>query len=367
MSQQKRLSLTEVECEQRTYRTWLEQIEPWWAQSQWQCHFLVSDGAPALIKLAVSGLGCVSGADLFHAMRALGQPFGSALGQRARALSKQQQLAEPYFPCTDALAQQQRQLEQDQQTYHSAMETISLAVHPFSLGAPQWQLGEALTARLAVPLQALAQLVPITKGQRSHQAIATFESHLPSWAEGIHAWWQWATQALAAETSDSECQNWVLTALLPWLYWSQQADKTRQPTLKQRYQQATSDAFDQLFEHPLTLALDNAEQCCWVQWGRWITAKYQRTSSAVEGRNGYLSQRHHVSRGFSEPALKSLTIIHNFDLKRPDGSTAAQRLFGHDFPDLFEWVLGNFTDLPMPRRSSQAPQLNAPHSKLFPA
>ena len=50
-------------------------------------HFMVSDGAAALIKLAVSGLGCVSVADLFHALRALGQPFGSAIGRHISQLN----------------------------------------------------------------------------------------------------------------------------------------------------------------------------------------------------------------------------------------------------------------------------------------
>ena len=48
---------TEIERENRTYDTWSKQIQDWWAQAGWQCHFMVSDGAPALIKLALSGLG----------------------------------------------------------------------------------------------------------------------------------------------------------------------------------------------------------------------------------------------------------------------------------------------------------------------
>ena len=67
------------------------------------------------------------------------------------------------------------------------------------------------------------------------------------------------------------------------------------------------------------------------------------------------SKLHHARRGFSEQSLQVLTVIHNFDLKRPDGTTAAQRLFGHEFPDLFEWMLEQVGDLPLPRRSTKAP------------
>ena len=49
-----------------------------------------------------------------------------------------------------------------------------------------------------------------------------------------------------------------------------------------------------------------------------------------------------------------LTIIHNFHLKRPDGTTAAQRLFGYEFPDLFEWVVEHMGDLLRARRSLKA-------------
>ncbi len=60
---------TEVQSEDRSYATWKEQIQSWWQQSGWQCHFMVSDRAKALIKLATDGLGCVSVPDLFHVLR----------------------------------------------------------------------------------------------------------------------------------------------------------------------------------------------------------------------------------------------------------------------------------------------------------
>jgi hypothetical protein len=41
---------TEVESENRTDDTWSAQIEQWWSQSAGKCHFMVSDGAPALIN-----------------------------------------------------------------------------------------------------------------------------------------------------------------------------------------------------------------------------------------------------------------------------------------------------------------------------
>ena len=56
---------------------------------------------------------------------------------------------------------------------------------------------------------------------------------------------------------------------------------------------------------------------------------FQRSSANVEGRNGYLSLRHHQLRGLDHPRKRAcLTAVHHFFLTRPDGTTVAARLFG---------------------------------------
>ena len=357
----------ETECENRIYATWMEQVNRWWQDSPWQCHYLVSDGAKALVKLAVSGLGCVSVADLFHALRALGKPMGRALGQQAATLKKQQdklrQQLNKHCEGADSQAMQAliarneaalQQVQQDERIYHEALEKVSQTIHPFTLDSLQWQTQRALLTHLAPPLQCLWNLSPAYGAQKAQQAIDTFEAQITSFAQAIEAWQQWVSCALDGQTQDPAVRCWVLTYLLPWVYWTQQADKTRQPSLKRRYQEAASHAFDRLFEQEFTLALADQQRERWVLWCREFCAKYQRTSSAVEGRNGYLSKLHHARRGFSEQSLSVLTIIHNFDLKRYDGTTAAGRLFGHEFPDVFEWMLAHVGELPMPRRSSKS-------------
>lgn len=67
-----------------------------------------------------------------------------------------------------------------------------------------------------------------------------------------------------------------------------------------------------------------------------MVSNFQRTSAAVEGMKGCLSQMHYNGRGISIKRLKALTVIHNFGLTRPDGTTESERLFERDFPDLFE-------------------------------
>jgi hypothetical protein len=60
-----------------------------------------------------------------------------------------------------------------------------------------------------------------------------------------------------------------------------------------------------------------------------LATVFQRSSSNVEGRNGYLSLRSHQLRGLDLPRKREcFTTIHNFFLTRPDGTTAAERFFG---------------------------------------
>jgi len=80
---------------------------------------------------------------------------------------------------------------------------------------------------------------------------------------------------------------------------------------------------------------------------------FQRSSSNVEGRNGYLSLRNHQLRGLDLPRKRAcLTPIHNFFLRRPDGTTAAERFFGQKPRPLFAMIL-NSVELPPAPRSPQ--------------
>ncbi|HEY85831.1 MAG TPA: hypothetical protein G4N96_12060 [Chloroflexi bacterium] len=66
---------------------------------------------------------------------------------------------------------------------------------------------------------------------------------------------------------------------------------------------------------------------------------FQRSSSCVEGRNGLLALLHHSLHRLSNRKLSALTTVHNYFVKRRDGTTAAERFFSSPPKDLFEWLL----------------------------
>jgi hypothetical protein len=85
---------------------------------------------------------------------------------------------------------------------------------------------------------------------------------------------------------------------------------------------------------------------------------FQRSSSCVEGRNGQLSLHHHGHHRLSDRKLAALTAVHNFFIRRPDGTTAAERFFGRPPAPLFAQLLERLPLPPSPAR--RRPRLPKP-------
>jgi hypothetical protein len=142
--------------------------------------------------------------------------------------------------------------------------------------------------------------------------------------------------------------------LLPLMYWQEQLARTRCPEQKAQIAcvlQAVAEAFER---HPCTRTLTAEVRVGWQAWAAEHARAFQRASSAVEGRNGYLSQMQHNHRGLPLRRYQVWTVLHNFDCRAADGTTPASRFFRRPFPDLFERVLSQIDALPMPRQRRQA-------------
>jgi hypothetical protein len=83
---------------------------------------------------------------------------------------------------------------------------------------------------------------------------------------------------------------------------------------------------------------------------------FQRSSSCDEGRNGQLSRHRHGLREITARKLQVLGVLHNFVIKRKDGSTAASRFFGQQHRWLFPWLV---EDLSLPSRPRKRRKVSA--------
>lgn len=355
----------EEASDNRTYKTWFEKTNTAVRNFNLDIQYFVSDRAKALIKLGETGFNCPSIPDLFHAEYEIVKTFGSAFGKKisvlkkktdkallALALLKEVSIDVNKINAQKALIQElkheQVHITEGKKSYHTALHDISKAVHPFDMKTNSVKNSADLKENLSKNLVNLTLLRAKYCINDKNARLKKFGRQIEEIAWLIDYWWLLADESLAQYEIDEECKTWLLEVFLPYVYWEKQTSKTKNPDLKKEYAAALSLARIQLEKDSSTpIQIGNKT---WQLWAEWMVSNFQRTSSAVEGRNGYLSQRHYNGRGLLSERLKALTIIHNFALKRFDGTTAANRLFGKEFPDLFEWVVHRMDDLPLPRR-----------------
>ena len=147
--------------------------------------------------------------------------------------------------------------------------------------------------------------------------------------------------------------QWAEALLLPLMYGHEQLRRTRGPGQKAQIAlvlQRVEEAFER---HACTAQLNPEVLAGWQAWAAEHARAFQRASSAVEGRNGYLSQMQHNHRSLPRRRYPVWTVLHNFDGRAEDGTTPASRFFRRSFPDLFESVLSQIDTLPMPRQRPQ--------------
>ncbi len=121
------------------------------------------------------------------------------------------------------------------------------------------------------------------------------------------------------------------TNLIPSFYLMFAAKKEKNQDLKQRLLVKSQEllsilddrkgAFAKCLEPEIEYITRVAKEC--AQY-------FQRSSSCVEGRNGQLSLKHPGLHRLSDLKLSVLTTIHNFYIKRPDGTTAAERFLSQN-------------------------------------
>ncbi len=313
--------LVEEVADDRTYDTWYALVETRLEALGAGVLYLVSDRAKALMKLAETGLECLSIPDLFHLIHELVKSYSLAIVGRLRqarqALSQAQERlakcqasnpssaeAQQAQAVVEACEAEARRWESVHSAYRHHLETVSLIVHPWRVADSTRQTSEDVERQLQAETRAIEGLVETNALPVKKKALDKVRKQLADVAALVDFWWQGAFET-----------------------------------------------------HPITQQLAPKVLEGWKVWAAEHAKAFQRASSAVEGRNGYLSQMQHNHRGLPKRRYKVWTVLHNFDCHASDGTTPASRFFRREFPDLFEMVLSQLDDLPRPRKRNQATAL----------
>lgn len=351
----------------RCFETWYAKTTPRLESLGIEVNHAISDRAQALIKLAVSGWNCASGADVFHAQQDVSRWLGLRLSRQSKAAEQQvdtAQAAEDQAPETASKAEQAQQVlavleaeaardqaKQAQSDYHEHLRGVSDDLHPFSLNEAQIKTSQTVETELKSRAQAFERIADDQGIADKKKTLNKFRNQIKALAVTVDFWWLWVRETLQELTVDPVLEDWLSTGLLPVIYWHQQLHKTQNTQTRKRYRSAWQQALQVLNAHPLTATLSDDQLQRWITWAETMARQFHRSSSAVEGRNGCLSQMYRNGRGLTPRRLAALTVIHNYGIKRADGTTAAMRLFDTDFPELFPWLVAQMGELPMPRKA----------------
>lgn len=344
------------------------------------------DEASGLRAHARDGLGVPHSPDLFHPLHEIAKGMCPALASKARQAASALEQAErrtleakaardrfddparkrgpgrrPGFEKRieqtthqHATATQSLQEAVDRQAdVREAINALSSAYHPYSLEtgaiATASEVAEALDQHFDQIERVLTE-AGLSERARAH--VEKARRVTVGMRETIAFVHSRILALVAALTLRVELERVVVDLLVPGLYLQRVA--ARAPTAERRAKvKAISDGLLAQARAPdsalATLAPEERERV--EQVAAECADLFQRSSSCVEGRNGQLALRHHSLHRLSTKKLKALTVVHNFFIKRADGTTAAERFFGARPVDLFEWILDNIAVPVRPAKS----------------
>jgi hypothetical protein len=173
---------------------------------------------------------------------------------------------------------------------------------------------------------------------------------LPALIETIRFFWTLISshaQDLSKQFSSEVVRVWW-NELVAGCYLALVAERCKDSNERKRLRELSSSILERAKARDGPLKeLSEEQKDHLVAQARIAAEWFQRSSSCVEGRNGQLSLRHHGLREITKRKLCVLGVLHNFVIKRRDGSTAASRFFGQKPRELFPWLVEH---MPLPSR-----------------
>src|SRR2546428_5688161 len=267
----------------RTYATWHTRVKARLEGLGTEVLYLVSDRAKALIKLAETGLDCLSLPDLFHLIHDLGKSYAlsiwSRLRQARQALRQAQErlgTCQASDPGGDGVQQAQALVEACEaevtrwegvhRAYRHHLEHLSLMVHPWHLWGSTRQRSADVEYQLRTEIMAIETLVETNGLPVKKKALDKVRRQLSGLSAVVDCWWQRVWQDLQQVALTPMWTRWVEELLLPLMSWHEQVSRTSCPKRKAKLLEALEAAQEAVETHPITHQLAPAGLAGWTAW-----------------------------------------------------------------------------------------------------
>jgi hypothetical protein len=224
--------------------------------------------------------------------------------------------------------------------------------HPYDLQQGQAQTPEQLQTQvgtLFARLEVIADEVALSDRLCAHLAKAKRLTH--RLIATLAFFFMMVNSRVQALDLAPAIEQAMLNDLIPALYLERAAARSTDAEQRHRLRALSAQRLAPLQQpaHPIQ-SLDQETRRYLEQVAGECADLFQRSSSCVEGRNGFLALYQHGHHRLSPRKQQVLTALHNFAIKRSDGTTAAERFFAQPHPALFEQVLER---MPWPARPAR--------------
>jgi hypothetical protein len=361
--------LVEKTSDKRDASTWNEALKEGTSGLNLEVIQLVGDGASQLKALAKDLLGVPKVDELFHGQMAITRGTAGPLsaqvrqaeGKVAEATAKLRQVQQDrasYEAATQkgpecspdwdareerAIALQQEAMEtlhqaaQRQEQVREATGALGVALHPVNLQTGAIQDAAVVQSQLDNAFEQIEQAADDAGlSERSLAKIRKAKRMMPSWVEAVQRWLLLVQVRLASLGQPAVVLALMIDSLIPAIYIGRVIAQTTDIARIDSLRALRTQLLKKLREPDgQWRTLPQQTRALLVQVAQDCVDLFQRSSSSIEGRNGCLSLHHHHLRGLRPQLLLALTVIHNYVLRRRDGTTAAQRFFGKPPDDLF--------------------------------
>jgi len=231
----------------------------------------------------------------------------------------------------------------------SAMKNISTLYHPYDLSTGAIRTVEQLQPMLQAQFAEVKSVgEELLLSRKALNRIDTAASYLTPMLTTMRFYFNTVEGMIQSQSLPLEVEKILEEKLVPIAYLKIASGK--EDVAKERH--AIMGAANQLEEKLKAEKAWNSksieEQNELENFAKKCAQVFQRSSSCVEGRNSHLTLWHHGVGYLSPRKLSAITVVHNYFIKRPDGTTAAERFFGQKPKDLFRYLL---EVMPLPSRS----------------
>ena len=361
--------LLEEYAENRRAKTWTDAMAE---ATEGLCIEIIqstSDEGKGLLRHVETDLGVHHSPDVFHVQHELVKGVSGALASKARKAKQaaceakekvnqlQERLQEGIAGSPKGLAEIQQQEQAAQQALEAALarqerarqaiQGVSAAYHPYDLetGAERdaEEVSDSLEKHFA-EIETVAEEAQLS--ENAFKRIAKAKKVVVTMVATIAFFWLTVRAKVEALGLAPQVERAMYDYLIPGIYLHLVSGKVEDAGQRHALQSKSEELLAPLRARDGPLSGLKAEEMATVEEVTLECAQlFQRSSSCVDDRNGQLALHHHRLHRISGRKLAALTTVHNYFVRRENGTTAAERFFGAQPRDLFEWVLDR-VDLP---------------------